>query len=550
MNNGKRKIKILMAATGVILLTAVILMGVFQIKAVIKSGLFTEESLRRNLSISLYHTGQELFTNERQLLSMLYPLRLERYGSDPQVITGIFDNWYAGMTGANHIKGVYFKSVASEKQVFRYFPDDDFPVEVAAVPQGLLMIPLRALGKGQEIFIDVDKENLFGNMLPEVLDSLGSEYAWRIKRNRGDIVYEKGMEGIDYRYELKIGLGDRFLFSFNDLRGIQSLFGKDRELDDKPVDDVFSDLEEDWGTLEIFFAQGPLNQIVRRQISLNLGASLVAIILIIGGYLILFRLYQRSEEQRQEEQEFVATISHELRTPLAVLSSAGENISRGIIKGERLGDYGRMITRESKRLEEMIEGVLYYSGLQKGSSKVLIQEEIDLEVVLDEIRQRYLMKSREMDVKMVFNIQADLPLIKTGRQAFSIVAGNLINNGLLHAYPPGHPVKPEERIVSIRLNLVDKMVVLEVEDRGCGIPLKEQKRVFKAFMRGERSRRSQIPGSGLGLNIAKRVAEISGGELDLISHPVGSSGNTEIKGVGTLFRFSLPVEIFKDANDE
>ncbi len=553
MNAGSRKIKILMSVTGAALLAAVILMGVFQISAAIRAGTFTGESLKRNLTVSLYHTGQELFANEFQLISLLYPLRQDLNESNIRMSTDVFDSWYESMSDASHIKGVYFKAGISGTRAFRYFPDDFAPVEVVSIPKGLFMIPFRFPGKEREFFIDIDKDILYGTMLPDVLGQIGSEYSWRIMDSYGKLVFEQGMEGIDYSHELKINLGDHFLFSFNELRGFQAFSGKARNSDNKPGDVVVPDLKEDWGTLEIYFSQGPLNRIVSRQIALNIGASLVAIILIIGGYLILFRLYRRSEEQRQVEQEFVATISHELRTPLAVLSSAGENISRGIVKGERLVDYGGMITRESKRLEEMIEGVLYYSGLQKGSGRVLVQEEVDLEQLLDEIRQRYQMKSQDMDVRMEFDLPGDLPRVKTGRQAFLIIAGNLIHNGLLHAYPPGFPVEQEKRIVFVRLKLSGNMVVLEVEDKGCGIPSKEQKKVFKAFTRGEMSRRSQIPGSGLGLNIASRVAELCGGMVELTTRPFpGSAGSgfSGGNGSGTLFRLILPVDIIKGTNNE
>ncbi|MBI9103940.1 MAG: HAMP domain-containing histidine kinase [Spirochaetales bacterium] len=547
MKSGNRKMQILISSAGLILAAAVVLMGTFQIKAAVRTGTLTGESLKRNLAVSIYHAGQDLFSSERLLISMLNPLKVKSDESEYLMIKKIIDSWYEETAGAQHIKGVYFRAGESGRQFYRYFPDDDSPVQVDTPPKGLFMVPHFNPGKEREILIDIDKDILYGSLLPAVLDQIGTEYGWQIIDRNGVVLSEKNMEGIDYSPEIKVGLGERFLFLFNDIREFQSFSGRDSDRDRDMEAFPLTDTDKDWGSIEIFFTQGPLNIIVNRQIILNLAASMAALLLIIGGYLLLYRLYRKSEIQRLEEQEFVSTISHELRTPLAVISSAGENISRGIIKGDRLGDYGRMITRESRRLEEMIEGVLFYSGLQKGSGKVFIQEQVDLLKVLDEIRERYSLKALEMDVQMEFDLPAYIPQVKAGRQAFSIVAGNLILNALIHAYPPGFHVKTEDRKVFIHLELDGKRAVLDVEDKGCGIPVKEQKKVFRAFVRGENSRRSQIPGSGLGLHIAQRVAELSRGILELDSRPAGGNGASPS---GTKFRFILPLEIIGDEAHE
>ena len=70
---------------------------------------------------------------------------------------------------------------------------------------------------------------------------------------------------------------------------------------------------------------------------------------------------------RQQQMEFVAGVSHELRTPVAVIKSAAENLSQGVVgNAERVKRYGQMIEGEARRLGEMVERVLQYAGIESG----------------------------------------------------------------------------------------------------------------------------------------------------------------------------------------
>src|SRR4030095_12969171 len=101
----------------------------------------------------------------------------------------------------------------------------------------------------------------------------------------------------------------------------------------------------------------------RRNIALSFGVLLL-LTLSIGLLAIASRKAQRLAEQQIE---FVAGISHELRTPVAVIRSAAENLSQGVVGNtERVKRYGQMIEGEARRLGEMVERVLQYAGIESG----------------------------------------------------------------------------------------------------------------------------------------------------------------------------------------
>jgi signal transduction histidine kinase len=76
---------------------------------------------------------------------------------------------------------------------------------------------------------------------------------------------------------------------------------------------------------------------------------------------------RRAERLARQQMEFVAGISHELRTPVAVIRSAAENLSQGVVaSGDRVKRYGEMIETEARRLGDMVERVLLYAGIESG----------------------------------------------------------------------------------------------------------------------------------------------------------------------------------------
>ena len=76
---------------------------------------------------------------------------------------------------------------------------------------------------------------------------------------------------------------------------------------------------------------------------------------------------RRAHRLARQQMEFVAGVSHELRTPVAVIRSAAENLSHGVVdSGDRVKRYGQLLETEARRLGEMVERVLQYAGIESG----------------------------------------------------------------------------------------------------------------------------------------------------------------------------------------
>lgn len=213
------------------------------------------------------------------------------------------------------------------------------------------------------------------------------------------------------------------------------------------------------------------------------------------------------------QQEFIATVTHELKTPLTVISSAAQNMAAGIVSREQIPRYGEMLREESEKLKKDIDYFLLYAGMNTlhslPRSKCNIQDCI-LEVI-NLIRQNDFVRDTE--------IQLDLPpvpvFVQCDRRAIRGLIRNLAENAVKHA--------AEGQFLRIEVTAEQKNIVIRFIDHGRGIPAKEQKRIFEPFQRGNQAIAAQTEGSGIGLNLCKRIAELHGGSLVLEStSPSGS----------------------------
>lgn len=239
---------------------------------------------------------------------------------------------------------------------------------------------------------------------------------------------------------------------------------------------------------------------------------LLILLLIIGigiAYILILSQISKLKQLRLKEKEFIATISHELRTPLTVIQAASDNIKSGILKKDRMIQYGQLITDQSIRLSSMIEGILLFSRLEGKAEKPPQLEE----VALCDIKQSLEIFSRSlMDrSKNIIDIEFDsLPLKTiTHRETIELILTNLISNSNKHAYKDD---------VSGRISVVGKIssgnsLIFKVSDNGAGIDSSEKKDIFDPFFRGKRSLKYQIKGTGLGLYLSKRKANLIGGTL-------------------------------------
>ncbi len=220
----------------------------------------------------------------------------------------------------------------------------------------------------------------------------------------------------------------------------------------------------------------------------------------------------------QVKDEFVSNVSHELRTPITNIKLYHDLLAK---KPERTESYIAVLKRETERLEKIVEDLLYLSRLDQKAFEFSIKP-FDLATLAEQcVNDRaYLAQNRNLELAIE---NGDRPgMIQGDKVQLGIVLSILLTNALNYTPPGGRvTVRTLKETVEGR-----PWVTLSVQDTGPGVPLEEQKDLFKRFFRGQVGRNSGAPGTGLGLSIAQEIVEQHNGRIEVKSQGISNQGST------------------------
>ncbi|HTR57776.1 MAG TPA: ATP-binding protein [Casimicrobiaceae bacterium] len=202
---------------------------------------------------------------------------------------------------------------------------------------------------------------------------------------------------------------------------------------------------------------------------------------------------------RQTEQDravLLAGVSHDLRTPLARLRLGLEVVVRD-------GEARQGMIEDIEEIDKIIAQFLDFAR----DEREMPAESVDVNEVLASLIERY----QRAGHSIAFH-RGDLPRLALRATALSRLAANLVDNALRHGAPP----------IDIATRYERGSLVLEVADRGPGIPADDVERLKRPFTRGDPAR-SGAAGAGLGLAIVERIARLHAGTLELAPNPGGGT---------------------------
>jgi len=197
--------------------------------------------------------------------------------------------------------------------------------------------------------------------------------------------------------------------------------------------------------------------------------------------------------------EFIANTSHELKTPISVIRAYSELIIdiEDISKVDRDG-YLQVIVEESKRLNSMVEDILYLSEMEAGYYKPELNNCYVIEIIHNVISSLSILAAQK---NMHINIECDNEntLIHADKDKIYQVFFNLVSNAINYSNENGY--------ITIKINTTTNKVRMEVADNGKGMPKEDLPYIWDRFYKVDKSRKRNSKSTGLGLSIVKNILE-------------------------------------------
>lgn len=241
-----------------------------------------------------------------------------------------------------------------------------------------------------------------------------------------------------------------------------------------------------------------------------------------GGY-FLWRDVQREIRLVALRAQFVSSVSHELKTPLTAIRMFAETLRMGRAADPQVAEeYLDTIVNETERLTRLLNNVLEFAKLERGVARFRLSRQPVAGAVRTAVRaMSYPLAQQGFDLNV--DVPAGLPDLLVDADAIEQAVLNLLTNAMKYS--------GQARTIDLTVRHDGHDVVIDVTDRGIGIPAAEQPRIFEKFYRASTPENHHIPGTGLGLTLVEHIVRGHGGSVRVRSTP----------GEGSTFSLVLPV---------
>ena len=225
-------------------------------------------------------------------------------------------------------------------------------------------------------------------------------------------------------------------------------------------------------------------------------------------------------QNEKVQTDFISSLSHELRTPLTAITGWTETLMAGDDLDQQTRRGMDIILRESKRLTEMVLGLLEFSRIE-GDRMTLNFEMADIRADFEDTVFMYGSRLRQEGIRLNYiDTDDDIPEIPCDPKRMRQVFLNILDNAAKHG--------GEGKTIDAAIRCTDIAVIITIRDYGPGIPEDELPLVKKKFYKGS----SKARGTGIGLAVCDEIVTMHDGSLDL----------SNAEGGGTRVRICLPLE--------
>ena len=361
---------------------------------------------------------------------------------------------------------------------------------------------LRA-GKWEEAEQAADRAITLGEALAPGVKGEGLFHKARVSRARGDGVDTE--QTLQEAYRLLLLTGNKSVLM--DVERELAMFYRSRG-DDRSA---FEYLERSASTQHAMHREAAIHQMAHEQARERLDS--------------LLQKSAQLEAISKHKSEFLANMSHELRTPLNAVIGFSELLAERMFGelNERQADYVKDIHESGKHLLSLVNDILDLSKVEAGRMEIeaaLFDLPSALSGTVTLVRERALRHG----IALSLEVDPRLGQIRADERKLKQILLNLLSNAVKFT--------PDGGRIEVTARLDGRVAEIAVRDSGVGIAPEDQAAVFEEFRQVGRDAARKAEGTGLGLALTKRLVELHGGEIRLISAP----------GEGSTFAFTLPAD--------
>ncbi len=224
-------------------------------------------------------------------------------------------------------------------------------------------------------------------------------------------------------------------------------------------------------------------------------------------HLLIIRDITKIRKLEEIRYQFVSNVTHELRTPLTSIQGFVETLKEGAINNKDVAlRFLDIIDIETKRLNMLIQDILFLSEIENASQRKLEQTEVTK--ITKEVISLLEKQAIAKNIAMSFDNKDDLILENTNNNDIKQLMINLVSNAIKYT---------DQGEILISTQVTEKGKMIKVKDTGIGIPKDSIPHIFERFYRVDKSRSRKSGGTGLGLSIVKHIVSLYGGTISVES---------------------------------
>ncbi len=236
----------------------------------------------------------------------------------------------------------------------------------------------------------------------------------------------------------------------------------------------------------------------------SLGVAWLGIIVAVTAVLILLAGTLSLSERRAA---FVSAVTHEMRTPLTTFRMYTEMLAAGMVTGEKRAQYLETLQREADRLGHLVDNVLAYARLEKGTSPRQLAA-VPVAELLGRVQARLEDRAAQAGRVLVVETGEEPDLaVRADVAAVEQILLNLVDNSCKYAADADDPT------IHLAIHARGRRVAIQVRDHGPGIDPPDRNLLFEPFTKSAKDAAGTAPGVGLGLSLCRRLARDMKGDL-------------------------------------